>query len=146
MRAGNILVLGLVALCITGCLTTGVIFNDPTIDSSGQAKIERVELIENTADKLIFDVDYYLSEQLDGYAHIGIYPDSSYWSVNPISARPGNHRSRVTVGLSSTKPVPEHKSTTLRLQVDAYKGSRYIGSLYTRTIHFEKRWPAHKPE
>lgn len=72
MRAGNIFVLGLVALSVTGCLTTGVIFSDPTIDSCGQAKIERVELIENTADELIFEVDYYLSEQLDGYAHIGI--------------------------------------------------------------------------
>ena len=143
---GNLLVLGLVSLCITGCLTTGVIFSDPAIDNCGQAKIERVELIKNTTDKLIFEVDYCLSEQLDGYAHIGIYPDSSYWSVNPISARPGSHRSKVTVGLSTTKPVPEHKSTTLRLQVDAYKGSRYLGSLYTRTIRFQKIWPAHKPE
>lgn len=76
---------------------------------------------------------------------MGIYPDTPYWSVATIKALPGNHRVSITVGLSSAKPIPEHQSTTLRLEITAYKGNRYHGELFRRIVPFKKSWPAHKP-
>jgi hypothetical protein len=125
-----------------GCTSKDkVIFKDTDIGPDDVGKILKVVLIQETPASLIFDVDYYLSQKFDGVATVGIYPDTPHWSVSNINALPGKHTVSISVGLNPTKPIPEHESSSLRLEISAYKDKSYKGELFKRIVPYRKLWP-----
>lgn len=129
------------ALLSSGCAAKkGIIFKERSISSDDKAKILNLSLIEETEDKLILDVEYYLSKKVDGIVYIGVYPNIKYWSVSRTLAQPGKHKATLSVGLDHSRANSIEESSNLRLSMKWYKDKQYKGQLFKRIIPYNKVW------
>ncbi|MFV1982968.1 MAG: DUF4124 domain-containing protein [Thiohalomonadales bacterium] len=108
-------------------------------DDNKDSRIISVRLLRESKNKLIFDVNYYLSEKIDGTANIGITPNMDNWSSVYTKALPGRHATTISVKLSdSTKSVI--RSSSLKLSMALAKETGYVGSLFEHDLSFNKVW------
>jgi hypothetical protein len=119
-----------------------VFFQDPAMGPGDAAKILKVTLVHESAQCLVFDVEYYLSEKFPGRATIGVYPDMPYWIVDATRAYPGRHTVSIKVDLhfDARKKMKTAKSSTLKFKIDEYRDFSYKGEIFRRIVPFEKHW------
>lgn len=104
-----------------------------------KSRIISVRLLKESKDKLIFDVNYYLSKKIDGSANIGISPNMDNWSSVYTKAHPGRHATTISVKLSDGyKSVI--RSSSLKLSIALAKDSGYVGSIFEHDLSFNKVW------
>ncbi|MFV1982447.1 MAG: DUF4124 domain-containing protein [Thiohalomonadales bacterium] len=108
-------------------------------EKDDKSRIISVRLLKESKDALIFDVNYYLSEKIDGTANIGIIPNMDSWSAAYTKAHPGRHATTIAVKLSNSgKSVI--RSSSLKLSMALAKETGYVGSLFEHDLSFNKVW------
>jgi len=108
-------------------------------ENNNDSRIISVRLLKENKNTLIFDVNYYLSEKVDGTANIGIIPNMDNWSSVYTKAHPGRHATTITVKLSdSSKSVI--RSTKLTLSMALANDTGYVGPIFEHDLAFNKVW------
>ncbi len=108
-------------------------------ENNKASRIISVRLLKESKDALIFDVNYYLSEKIDGNANIGIIPDMDNWSSVYTKAHPGRHATTIAVKLSNnSKSVV--RSSSLKLSMALAKETGYVGPIFEHDLSFNKVW------
>ena len=112
-------------------------------------KVNEVRIITEMDDRLVVDVIYtYEHDVPTEEVKIFVTPNHGYWSTNDIKVSRGQNVGRATIGLSESnmKKARVTRSTTdvLRISFDHYKPKKYMGSIWSETIKYHKKWRQNK--
>ncbi len=114
------------------------LWSDYTITKEDIAKVVKAAVARETANELVFDVEYYLSDAFPGKAIVGIYPDMSGPKGGEAQALPGKHTVRISVSrLPSAVPGD---SKNLSIEIVRQEDAARLHPLYRKSIPFVKRW------
>ena len=109
-----------------------------------QTKIYRFQVIEQTADHVVFDVDYFYAGDHGDVAMSGITVrrrlPAPYWGFVPAPVPPGAHRTRLSIGVNPDAPRVYDSDDVVLSLYDA-RGTTF----YEKTFPFKKTWTNSNP-
>lgn len=117
-----------------------VILQNDRSDSGDQPFLTSVKVASETSEKIIFDVEYFMSDTLSGKYSISIHPDNSDWAQSMNTLRPGLNSERVTVSFRSKSPKKKSVSNSLLIYINHYEDGAYVSKVFDRTVAFPKNW------
>ncbi len=118
-----------------------VIFSNDRSDKGDAPFILTAKLLKETSSELVLEIEYFLSDSIDGDYNISIHPNMGDWAYSANTMRAGLNKEIITVSFRG-KESPSATSDTLHLYINHYDKARnkWIGKVFDRTIRFEKHW------
>jgi Putative zinc-finger/Predicted integral membrane protein (DUF2275) len=115
-----------------------VLWTDKTITADDIAKVLKVTLVRETANALVFEVEYYVSDAFSGNATVGLYPDIPDRSGGKAQALPGKHS--VSISVSRPPSAMTEDSKNLSIEIVRQEDAAPRRPLFRKIVPFVKRW------
>ncbi|MGH1404317.1 MAG: hypothetical protein ACRBDL_08735 [Alphaproteobacteria bacterium] len=110
-------------------------------DQAGAPYIISAQLLTETSEKLIFEVVYFMPDNISGSYSLSVHPDMSHWYQSMNSLRPGTNTELVSIGLNVKVGDPARvESHLMNLYINHYEDRSYVGKVFDRKIPFQKIW------
>lgn len=108
-------------------------------------KVNEVRVITETDDTLVLDVIYTYEHSIPAdEISIFVTPNHGYWSSNQIQVSKGLNVGRASIGLSRSNMkkdrVTRSFTNIINIRFEHYKPKKYLGSIWSETIKYEKNW------
>lgn len=118
-----------------------VIFTNDRADEGDNPFILSIKLIEETPSKLVFEIEYFLSDTIDGRYNISIHPNMGDWSYSANTMRTGINKDIIAVSFRGTESATA-TSDLMHVYINHYddKQNKWVGKVFDREIEFTKNW------
>ncbi len=121
--------------------TGEVILENDSSDAEDNPFILEVKVASETPEQIIFDVEYFMSDQAIGTYNISIHPNNSDWAQSMNTMRAGLNTERITVSYKPKVGMKQKsQSDSLLIYINRYEDNVYKGKVFDRTLAFSKTW------
>ncbi len=117
-----------------------VLYSKRDVAPDDIAKVLEVAVASEVRDRVVLEVEYYVSERVEGRVSMSIFPDIPEWTASGIAVAQGRRVVRVPLEFSSSEGALALESSSLTIEMSATGKNEPRATLLRMVIPYRKTW------